>query len=197
LSYARAPGGSGPLRYRVSTDSVPVLEPRGRTGSWAGPWSGVFGRRCDCLVAAEPRLRAVGYVRSYGMWRSLVSAPALGAGGRRFESGHPDQTCRSQSYGRPLAWFPRSFECHLSVDLNGVGHGRPGPALVCDADAPDSYAVVAMSRALPYFPGWRPRSGVNETTGVGSLQDRQVFEGRTHARARTSIAHRPYPPPNR
>ena len=25
-----------------------------------------------------------------GMWRSLVSAPALGAGGRRFESGHPD-----------------------------------------------------------------------------------------------------------
>ena len=24
------------------------------------------------------------------MWRSLVSAPALGAGGRRFESGHPD-----------------------------------------------------------------------------------------------------------
>ena len=33
----------------------------------------------------------VGYVRFHGMWRSLVSAPALGAGGRRFESGHPDQ----------------------------------------------------------------------------------------------------------
>jgi hypothetical protein len=26
-------------------------------------------------------------------------------------------------------------------------------ALACDADAPDSYAVVAMSRALPYFSG--------------------------------------------
>ncbi len=26
-----------------------------------------------------------------GMWRSLVSAPALGAGGRGFESRHPDQ----------------------------------------------------------------------------------------------------------
>jgi hypothetical protein len=26
----------------------------------------------------------------YGMWRSLVSAPGLGPGGRRFESGHPD-----------------------------------------------------------------------------------------------------------
>ena len=25
------------------------------------------------------------------MWRSLVSAPALGAGGRGFESRHPDQ----------------------------------------------------------------------------------------------------------
>ncbi len=25
-----------------------------------------------------------------GMWRSLVSAPALGAGGREFESRHPD-----------------------------------------------------------------------------------------------------------
>jgi predicted hydrolase (HD superfamily) len=37
--------------------------------------------------------------------------------------------------------------------------------------------------------GWRPRSGVNERTGVGSLQDRQVFEGRTHARACPSIAH--------
>ena len=26
-----------------------------------------------------------------GMWSSLVMAPALGAGYRRFESGHPDQ----------------------------------------------------------------------------------------------------------
>ena len=32
----------------------------------------------------------VGYGAISGMWRSLVSAPALGAGGRRFESGHPD-----------------------------------------------------------------------------------------------------------
>lgn len=29
-------------------------------------------------------------VCSDGMWRSLVSAPALGAGGRRFESCHSD-----------------------------------------------------------------------------------------------------------
>ena len=27
-----------------------------------------------------------------GLWRSLVSAPALGAGGRRFKSGQPDPT---------------------------------------------------------------------------------------------------------
>jgi hypothetical protein len=31
--------------------------------------------------------------------------------------------------------------------------------------------------------------GCKWTTGVGSLQDRQVFEGRTHARACPSIAH--------
>jgi hypothetical protein len=37
----------------------------------------------------------VSYGRSYGMWRSLVSAPALGAGGREFESRHPDQRCSS------------------------------------------------------------------------------------------------------
>src|SRR5215471_5974510 len=30
-------------------------------------------------------------VAGNGAWRSLVSAPALGAGGRRFESGRPDR----------------------------------------------------------------------------------------------------------
>ncbi|SRR6266536_2621204 len=44
--------------------------------------------------------------------------------------------------------------------------------------------------------GWRPRSGVNERTGVGSLQDRQVTEGRTHARGTPSIPCRPYPRPH-
>jgi hypothetical protein len=33
----------------------------------------------------------VGFGWLDGMWRSLVSAPALGAGGREFESRHPDQ----------------------------------------------------------------------------------------------------------
>jgi hypothetical protein len=52
------------------------------------------------LVTGQGRVRAptfgsgtdrkVGYGSVHGMWRSLVSAPALGAGGRRFESGHPD-----------------------------------------------------------------------------------------------------------
>ncbi len=30
-----------------------------------------------------------------GMWSSLVMAPALGAGYRRFESGHPDHLTRT------------------------------------------------------------------------------------------------------
>src|SRR5579871_3375196 len=33
------------------------------------------------------------------MWRSLVSAPALGAGGRGFESRHPDQRDLSRHRG--------------------------------------------------------------------------------------------------
>src|SRR5215469_16455833 len=78
--------------HQVSTDSVPVRRHRrrsqmpGRAGSSSG--------RCGPGGAAAPRMLAhgtVGYVRFHGMWRSLVSAPALGAGGRRFESGHPDQ----------------------------------------------------------------------------------------------------------
>ena len=48
-------------------------------------------KRCACLPpgrsAASSQLR--GHV--HGTWRSLVSAPALGAGGRRFKSGRPDQ----------------------------------------------------------------------------------------------------------
>jgi hypothetical protein len=41
-------------------------------------------------LVGEKLAGRVGYGRLSGMWRSLVSAPALGAGGRRFESGHPD-----------------------------------------------------------------------------------------------------------
>ncbi len=41
-----------------------------------------------CLRIVPPSLTQ-GAV--HGMWRSLVSAPALGAGGRGFESRHPDQ----------------------------------------------------------------------------------------------------------
>jgi uncharacterized protein len=37
------------------------------------------------------------------MWRSLVSAPALGAGGPGFKSRHPDQTSRSLAYCERVA----------------------------------------------------------------------------------------------
>jgi hypothetical protein len=68
------------------------------------------------LRGAPPRRRGirgpVGYVRFNGMWRSLVSAPALGAGGRGFESRHPDQT--SRSYGL-------TGDLGRSVRLRGTG----------------------------------------------------------------------------
>ena len=34
----------------------------------------------------------------YGVWRSPVSAPALGAGGHGFESRYPDHRCTSLVY---------------------------------------------------------------------------------------------------
>jgi hypothetical protein len=46
--------------------------------------------------------------------------------------------------------------------------------------------------------GWRPRSGVNETTGVGSpSRATNSSKERTYTRACSSIAYRPYPPPHR
>src|ERR1035441_2345524 len=47
-------------------------------------------------------------------------------------------------------------------------------------------------------PRSRPRSGVNETTGVGSpSRATNSSKERTYARACSSIACRPYPPPHR
>jgi hypothetical protein len=96
-------------------------------------------------IAVQPRLQAGGEDRdrryaaaAHGVWRSLVSAPALGAGGRRFESGHPDQHRRS---GHPASASPAAFGlpagdpavdlaphvvAHLDDRLLEVGQGR-GP----------------------------------------------------------------------
>lgn len=35
-------------------------------------------------------IQPVDYLTNFGVWLSPVRAPALGAGGRRFESSHPD-----------------------------------------------------------------------------------------------------------
>ncbi len=85
MSYARAPGGwtcaPGEHRQRTRTRG-PAPNHHGRQQArGAAPVAGHRAVACG----------TVGYVRFRGMWRSLVSAPALGAGGRRFESGHPDQ----------------------------------------------------------------------------------------------------------
>ena len=96
MSYARASG--------VGTRSPPA-EHRQRTRKSARAQNRHGRRRPDGEIhVAEVGTVArsgrhtqavargtVGYGTVSGMWRSLVSAPALGAGGRRFESGHPDQ----------------------------------------------------------------------------------------------------------
>ena len=49
------------------------------------------------------------YTSVDGTWRSLVSAPALGAGGRRFESGRPDSgSPQRRSYAPTIASLRRN-----------------------------------------------------------------------------------------
>src|SRR5580698_8916581 len=95
----------GPAEH-VITGSVPARAVSQFTGpGLAGPsvpsTSGRVTRRAEedlgrRAVHCPGNLAGqISYGRSNGMWRSLVSAPALGAGGREFESRHPDQTLRS------------------------------------------------------------------------------------------------------
>src|SRR5262249_5790864 len=99
-----------------------------------------------------PRMLAhgtVGYVRFHGMWRSLVSAPALGAGGRRFESGHPDQV-------------------RAHIDLDAVNHGSQSGShvLPCRAWLTARGAGTARTRSTLTMP---PAAGT--TSIIAAAQD--------------------------
>ena len=118
---AAGPGRRDPSRLQPA-------EPIGLVRCSAGPL--VRGPLVRCGAAARCR-NAVGYGLPDGMWRSLVSAPALGAGGRRFESGHPDQKCRSQRLLRTAKWLPRSFDRHLTVVFNASQRQRPSRSGPC------------------------------------------------------------------
>ena len=48
-------------------------------------------------------------IYQFGVWRSPVSAPGLGPGGRRFESCHPD------TIGKAIASAMAFFILHLKV----------------------------------------------------------------------------------
>ena len=56
-----------------------------------------------------------------GTWRSLVSAPVWGTGGRRFKSGRPDQTSRIARCGHA----PRALGAAHPVDAR-LAHAPPG-----------------------------------------------------------------------
>ncbi len=70
-------GDDGPwLPTRILRSSLPVR----------------FLSSISLLPHPGPPLRRFMRCSPHGAWRSLVSAPALGAGGRRFESARPDPT---------------------------------------------------------------------------------------------------------
>jgi hypothetical protein len=64
-----------------------------------------------------------------------------------------------------LTWAARDAVLHIDPSRSDPGRARP----------------VLTRTSRQHTARWRPRSGVNERTGAGSLQDRQVIEGRTHA----------------
>src|SRR5215471_7691848 len=69
------------------------------------------------------------------MWRSLVSAPALGAGGRRFESGHPDHTAIPTTWPyRPRPPRPGQSTCQSWNGLGWEPIWEPCAAVPCMAD---------------------------------------------------------------
>ena len=88
-----------------------------------------------------------------GTWRSLVSAPALGAGGRRFKSGRPDHQ-QSRSTALPADWlghppFARRFRA-TSVPLGGdpsFFFAEFAAPAGCAVDDEAAVAMMAVHRA--------------------------------------------------
>ena len=122
----------------------------------------------------------VGYGAVNGMWRSLVSAPALGAGGRRFESGHPDHVMSRDIGDRCLgtSWTVRPAE--ELVVLGGVegeflscARSRASSARSSSSSTP----VPALRRRLsaaaqfPSVPSLMPRSRATYAIGFPGLPD--------------------------
>ncbi len=59
----------------------------------------VVAEKCLLLLRLTTRSGSgLGSLKTYGVWRSPVSAPALGAGSRRFESFHPDSFSKKEKF---------------------------------------------------------------------------------------------------
>src|SRR5262245_36400355 len=97
-------------------------------------------------------------------------------GAKCYASGMADT--RRRGYGEDGIYFDHAGECRDSRYHKGCdGRWRGVISLGFSADGKRRRKKVAS------------KIRCKSTTGVGSLQDRQVFEGRTHARACPSIAY--------
>ena len=87
------------------------------------------GFRSQWAMPVEVRVLSPARAMMYrhGLWRSLVSAPALGAGGRRFESGQPDERIAwSAGSPRPLCRRPLAPSRQLPLRGDTPFVARPG-----------------------------------------------------------------------
>ena len=128
-------GVAGPGVVACSSNTSATGRPERASSAWrAGPrsihgrtpwsvcgwrFSGGPGRstgRC-AAGAAEPPVTPRTIV-GRGAWRSLVSAPALGAGGRRFESARPDAAVMGRYGSRAgIGWMCRPVPAYPTVRL--------------------------------------------------------------------------------
>ena len=168
---AEASGGPGPCRSPQAVGATRRLRPRRKA--------------CARPRRGHPTLRGEGI--------SYLAAPCGAArlfGDRRAN----DPWCwRRARESAPLA--------RRSRQANSSGGGWLPASLAAKTSAGYGVWTTHGPRCTDGFllpKRWRPRSGVNKTTGVGSPSraTNSSKEG-TYTRACSSIAYRPYPPPHR
>ncbi len=151
-----------------------------------------------------------GLVGTHPAWPESASADPLviEAEGSRYPSG-PIREYFEETFTAWREWSAQnadagSFVLPLAPDWlhkANISGGAPYGIILPDACVDGLFAADTTMPFVSYLNWvfrWRPRSGVNETTGVGSpSRATNSSKERTCTRACSSIAYRPYPPPHR
>jgi hypothetical protein len=182
-----------PVRSRPCHLDVPTARRAARRSGQVG-WPCAEWRTVEALCwplkttqQEEPQVTS----GSYGTWRSLVSAPALGAGGRRFKSGRPDhqhQSPAQQGCRRPPHSANRSFRRTLEAENKSPRTVEAYPdavrflALYCEAHGKPLIARQLQREHIQDFIAdqlgrWKPATAHNRYRSLHAFFKRAVAEG--------------------